>query len=301
VNFSELPPSKQWAALKHKGETIAAVWFKPEGEPFGLVFRVPGKSFQIPGVGERLTTENLLKAVGLATDEVESWRHEGATQAGTGGPDSELRHPLPPPPQGVAHLNLYVNLKPPPQAVAPNDSRGPEIPEAKWQHLEARWNAILGVEASMDTLRMSMEALRAEMDASARKTLTSDEKVHALNADVAQWSKAKSRVHYALPKVSEFIHRSTWAAGTPERKKLGELFKSHIRPRVPFPEMDQVVEQLESLLKDRQVLSAHGMAVYQECKSISAQIQGALRMLQSNAAARATKNRAETRARGKYL
>jgi hypothetical protein len=301
VNFSEQPPSKQWAALKYRGEKVAEVWFKPEGEPFALTFRIPRESFQIPGVGQRLTTENLLKAVGIATEEVESWRHEGASHSGMSGPDSDLRRPLPPPPQDVTHLHLYVSLKPPPQAVAPNEGCEPEVPEAKWQDLEARWNAILGVEASMDTLRISMEGLRAELEAASRKTLTVDEKVHALNADVAQWNKAKSRVLFALPKVREFIHRSTWATGTPERKKLEELFKNHIRPRVSFPQMDQVVEQLENLLKDRQVLSAHGVSVYQECKSISADVQGALRTLQSNAAANATKKRVATGKRGKFV
>ena len=143
MNFSEQPPSKQWAALKYRGEKFAEVWFKPEGEPFALTFRIPQRSFQIPGMGQRLTTENLLKAVGIATEEVESWRHEGASHSGMNGSNSELGHPLPPPPQDVAHLNLYVSLKPPPQAVAPNESREPEIPEAKWQDLEARWKAIL--------------------------------------------------------------------------------------------------------------------------------------------------------------
>ena len=301
MNFSEQPPSKQWAALRYRGETIAEVWFKPEGEPFALAFRIPRGSFQIPGGGQRLTIEKLLKAVGIATEEVESCRHEGAPHPGADGLDSELRRPLSPPPQDVAHLNLYVNLKPPPQAVAPDEGRAPEIPEARWQHLEARWNAILGVEAGMETMRMSMEALRGEMESSARQSLTADEKVHALNADVAQWNKAKSRVHYVLPKAREYIHRSIWAGGTPERKKLGELYKNHVVPRVPFPEMDQMAEQLENLLKDRQVLSAHGVAVYQECKSVSAAIQGALRTLQSNAAARRIQNRSETRARGKIL
>ena len=64
--------------------------------------------------------------------------------------------------------------------------------------------------------------------------------------------------------------------------------------------MDKVAEQLENLLKDRQVLSAHGVSVYQECKSISAEIQGALRTLQSNAAANATRKRGATDARGKF-
>jgi hypothetical protein len=250
-------------------------------------------------MAQRLTTENLLKAVGIATEEVDSWRHEGASHSGINASDSELRHPHPPPPQDVTHLNLYVSLKPPPQTVAPNESCEPEIPEAKWQDLETRWKAILSLEANMDSLRISMEGLRAEMEASSRKTLTPDEKVHALNADVAQWKKGKGRVLYALPKVREFIHRSTWALGAPERKKLEEVYKNHIRPRIPFPQMDKAAEQLDNLLKDRQVLSAHGVSVYQECKSISADVQGALRTLQSNAAANATKKRGATGARGK--
>jgi hypothetical protein len=299
VNFSEQPPSKQWAALKYRGEHVAEVWFKPEGEPFALTFRIPQQSFQIPGMGQRLTTENLLKAVGIATEEVESWRHDGVSHSGMNGPNSELGHPLPPPPQDVTHLDLYVSLKPPRQAVAPNENCEPEIPEAKWQDLEARWNAILGLEASIDTLRMSMEVLRAELEASSSKPLTAEAKVHALQADVAQWNKAKSRTLFTLPKLREYIHRSTWAAGTPERKNLEELFKNHIRPRIPCPQMDQVGEQLESLLKDRQVLSAHGVSVYQEGKSLSAEIQGTMRTLQSNAAAKATKKRSTTGVRGK--
>ena len=299
MNFSEQPPSKQWAALKYRGEKFAEVWFKPEGEPFALTFRIPQSSFQIPGMGQRLTTENLLKAVGIATEEVESWRHEGASPSGLNRSDSDLGHPLAPPPQDVPHLDLYVSVKPPPQGVAPDESSEPEISEAQWQDLEARWKAILDLETSMEALRISMEGLRAEMEASSRKTLTTEEKVHALNADVAQWNKAKSRVLYALPKVREFIHRSTWAMGSPEWKKLEELFKNHIRPRIPFPQMDKVLEQLESLLKDRQVLSAHGVTVYQECKSVSVDVQGVLRTLQNSATSNAKKQKGPIGSRGK--
>ena len=242
--------------MKYRGEKFAEVWFKPEDEPIALRFRIPQSSFQIPGMGQRLTIENLLKAVGLATDDVQSWRYKGADHSSMSGSNSELRQPLPPPPQDVPHLNLYVRLKPSRQAVASQESCETEITEANWQDLEARWKAVLELEASLETLRISMEGLRAEMEASSRKTLTADEKVHALNADVAQWNKAKSRVVYALPKVREFIHRSTWATGTPEKKKLEELFKNQVRLRVPFSQMDKVVDQLDNLLKDRQVLSA---------------------------------------------
>jgi hypothetical protein len=277
------------------------VWFKPEGEPFSLRFRVPQKSFQIPGLGQRLTTESLLKAVAVATDEVESWRVEGDSHSGVNEPNPELGRPLPPPPQDVSHLTIHVSLRPPPQSEAPDESSEPEADAAKWQDLEARWRAIEGLEASMETLRLRVEGLLAEMDASSKKMLTADEKVHAFNADVAQWNKAKSRVHYALPKVKEFIHRATWAMGTPERKKLGELFKNHAQHHSPIPEMDKVLQQLEYLLKDRQVLSAHGVTVYQECTSISTDVQGALRTLQSNAAANARKKLGEGRKKGKFF
>jgi len=299
VNFNERPPSEQWAALKYSGESIAEVWFKPEGEPFALTFRIPQTSFQIPGLGQRLTAEQLLKAVGIATSEVDSWRQEGASQSSINGSQAELGHFLPPPPHGVPHLHLYVRLKPLPQTVAAEESGEPDIPEARWQELETRWNTFLGFEASVDTLRISMEALRAEMESSVRKALTGDDKLYAMNADVAQWTKAKSRVLFAMPKVREFIHRATWATTAPERKQLVELFKDDLRPRIPLPQLDQVAEQLEFLLKNRRVLSAHGVSVFQDCKAIAAEVQGALKALQRNAAARATKKRAATGVRGK--
>jgi hypothetical protein len=300
VTFSEQPPSKQWAALKCRGEPIAEVWFKPEGEPFGLTFRIPAKSFQAPGIGQRLTTENLLKSVGIAPEEVESWRHDGPSPAGTDGPDSDLGHPLPPP-EDATHLSLYVRLKPPPGPVAPGQGGEAEVPEAKWQELEARWKAILGLEASMDALRATMETLRMEMEAASKKSLTTVEKVNALNADVVQWNKAKSRILFALPKAREFIHRSIWAAGTPERKKAEELYKNHIQPRVPIPQMGQLMEHLDCVFKDRQVLSAHGQSVYQECKSISGEVQSTLMTLQRNAAANATKNRGKAAVKSRNL
>jgi hypothetical protein len=301
VNFSEQAPSKQWATLKYRGEKFAEVWFKPEGEPFSLTFRIPQESFRIPGLAQLLTAENLLKAVGIATEEVESWRHDGPSLSGMDGSGLESGHPLAPPPQDIPHLNLYVRMNPPPEAEAPNESGESEIPEEKWQELEARWNTILGIEASIDTLRISLEGLRTEMEASARKTLMADEKVNALNADLATWNKAKSRVHHALPKVKEFIHRFTWATGAPERKKLEEFFKNDIRPHLPASEIHKVREELENLLKDRQVLSGQGTTVYQECKNISGDIQGALRTLQANAAVNAKRKRRANQPGGKFM
>jgi hypothetical protein len=288
VNFAEQPPSKQWAALAFRGQRIAEVWFKPEGEPSALVLRVPRNTFEIPGIGQRLTVENLLKAVAVAADEVESWRHGDASHSAPDGPGPDLTTPLPPPPPDVPHLELRVRLKPPP-AVVP----------AEWHELEARWKTLLGLEAAVDTLRKSVEGIRAELEAAVRRSLTADDKVHALAADVAQWNKAKNRAHYAVPKANEFIHRATWAAGTPERKRLGELFNNPVGTQTPLPPAGEVSQELEFLRKDRQVLSATGQAVYQECKAVSADVQAALRRLQSNAAARASQKKGGTGAKGK--
>jgi hypothetical protein len=289
VNLSDQPPSNQWAALKYRGETFAEVWFKPEGQPFGLRYRIPQQSFQSLGTGQRLTIENLLRAVGIALDEVESCCDETEPTQLINGPD--LRRPLSPPPQGATHLNLFVTLKQSPQDAVPGENGLPEIDEGTWQFLEERWNAILGLEASVDSLRMTMEGLRSEMDAAARKPLPLEVKAHAVSADVVQWNRAKSRIRYAVPKVREFIHRSTWATGTAERKKLAELFENHIQTRIPFAQLDQVMQQFEVLLKDRQNLYGQGTSVYQECKSILAECQGALRTVQINSAANARKKK----------
>lgn len=300
MNFSELPPSKQWAALKHGGVKVAEVWFKPDDAPFGVVFRIPRESFELPSLASRLTAESLLKSVGIAVEEVESWRHEGAAVSDDTIPDADLKQPLPAPPTDVAQLHLHVSLNAPSPGDAKTDAVG-DIPEEQWQALEARWNAILGIEASVDTLRISMEGLLSEMDGASRRSLNTDEKVNALNADVAQWNKSKSRLLYSMPKLREYIHRATWAAGTPERKKLGELFDTVVKQRIVIPNIQQLFAQLEMLLKDRQVLSSLGVGVYQECKSAAADAQTTLRTLQGNAASNATKKRGQSNARGKSL
>ncbi len=354
VNFAEQPPSKQWLALKFRGVKFAEVWFKPEEEPWGLRFRIPQNSFHLPLIAKRLTLETLLKAVGLAPEEVESWRHGDVWDAAPEASDSQEENPLPQPPPDDPYQNIYVCLKQPAQvaddpespdaeiaplptagasenpdpeiappqiadsakardpetllpevaglpairdseiaslpAAAP-DRDGPEIPESKMQDLESRWNAILGVESGIETLRLKMDGVRQELENCWSKTLTPEEKLFALKADVVQWTKAKARVHHSLPKIREFVHRATWIMGTPERKKLEELFKNYTEHSIPFLEADQAPEQLESLLKDRQVLSAQGLGVFHECKTIVGSIQTALTRLQLTAKARENKKK----------
>lgn len=287
MNFSDQPPSKQWAALSYRGEDFAEVWFKPVGAPYGLTFRIPQVSFHIPGMAQLLTPENLLKALGITTEDVESW-HDGSDSY-TG----EMSQPLPPPPSDVDSLNIFITMKQP-QPVAPSDSKELDVSESQWQNLEIRWNAVLVIEVAIDTLRQRMESLRSELESALSKALAGDEKVHAPNADVAQWNKAKSRGRFAVPKVKEYIHRATWALATPERKKLEEFFKDSLRFQITDAQFKNVQDEVENLVKVRQVLSAHGMTVYQEAKNSAADIQGTLRTLQSNA----QKKRVAARAKG---
>ena len=301
MNFSDQPPSKQWAALKYRGERFAEVWFKPKGEPFALTFRIPQESFQSLGMGQRLTTENLLKAVGIATEEIDSWRPEGLSHSGMNGSNPEFRHPLPSPPQDTTHLIIHVSMKRLPQVIVPTQSLEQDIPSTRWQDLVTRWNIIVGLDASIDALRQSLETVRTELEASWKQTLTPEDRMNALRADVAQWNKAKSRIHFTVPKLREFVHRATWAMGTPERKMLEEFFKNHIGTAMPIPDIGRVPEEVESLLKNRLVLSGQGTAVLQECKSLHADIQGALRTLQSNAAANARRMRDAKRSGGKFF
>lgn len=300
MNFAERPASKQWAGIPYQGKPCAEVWFKPEGEPNGLTFRIPVQSFSLPGLGPRLTPELLLKAVGLAPEEVAAWHCDEASPATGSRSSAELRRPLPSPPAETAFLQLHVRLKQLTPGVAPTENRASALSEARWQELETRWNSILALEVNIDQMRISVEAVKAELEAASKQQLRTEERVNASNADVAQWNKAKSRVVFALPKAREYIHRATWATSTPERKKLEELYKTHIHPRLPFPELDRVGDELHHLLKDRQVLAAHGVGVNQECRNILAEIQSSLRTLLNNSAANAHKKRLANNAKGKY-
>ena len=297
MKVSEQVASSEWAPLKHMGEDIAE-WFKPEGEPLALLFRVRQERFQVVDINQQLTMEDILKAADIANEEVESWQLSDEFQFGMNGTNPELRRLLPPPPPHATHLTIHVQLKPPAQMADGNERSAEEV---QWQALEACWRAILGLEVSIDTLRVNMDTLRAEMEAAFKKALTVEEKVTALQADVVQWNKAKSRIHYALPKAREYIHRATWALGIPERKRLEEIVKDHIEPRIPLPDADQVREQLGHLQKDRQVLFAQGTSVYQECRGLVAEIQRCFSTLQRNAVNRAREKRSAGREKGKHL
>lgn len=289
MSFFEKPPSTQWAALRFRGEKFAEVWFKPEGEPCAVTFRILQKSFHLSGMAHHLTPQNLLKAVNIAPTEVESWRYGDGSLGGQNVTELDLGSPLLPPASAVDCVEFCVRVKPPFQAdaetasVAEAASNNPDIPLKEWQDLELRWKAILGLEAAIDTSRISMEGLQNEMETSLTKTLTIEEKTHALRSDVSQWTQAKNRVRFALPKLKDFIHRAVWALGSPDRKRLEEIYKDHILPRIPFPQIDKVLPQLESLQKDRQILSGQGLAVGQECRNLATSVQAAFRTLQSNA------------------
>lgn len=297
MNFFDNPPSSQWGRLSFQGEPFAEVWLKPEGEPHGLMIRLPQLSFQNSGISQYLTIENLLKAMGLSVSEVESFLPDDGTRSGLSGYMAALDVPLLPPPEHLSHLYLHIRMKPPGVMSESADDHLPAEIMAKWRKLEARWNTIIALEVNIDTMRLRMESLRAEVESASNKSMTSEEKMHAMNADVAQWTKAKSRAKFAVPKIKEFVHRATWALGSPERKKVEDLFKSRLPSPSIYSELDAIAQQLENLFKDRQILAAQGMTGYQEGKNSSADVAGAYRTLQANARANELKKRAATRAK----
>ncbi len=301
MDFSEQEPSKQWAALKFRGQAIAEVWFKPEGEPNGLVFRIPASSFEVDGVAERLTIDILLKSVGIVSDKVDSWHYGSDTDSASGEENLELGSPLPKPADDANYLEVCVRLKPPQQTSTAEGNQEPAFDAAKWRDFEARWKTILGLEAAVDVIRKDIESLRVQLELAWKQNLTAEEKVHALAADLALWNKAKNRAHFTLPKATDFIRRATWAEGDPERKRLGEIFKNPIDNQSSLPPANEADQELEAVRKERQVMTQMGTAVAQECKSVLMEVQGCLRRLQVNAAIRASKKKGGTGAKGKSL
>jgi hypothetical protein len=301
VGSSEQVPSNEWTPLEHLWEDIADAWFKPDGDASTFMFRVPADRWATDNASPPLTVEALLDAAAIATDEVQSWRFGDTAEAAESWTNSGVTHTLPPPAPGATYLTVYVHMKPQAPPAVLDESADGDVPPEKWQALEATWRAILGLEATIDALRLGMGGLGSEMETAFKRSMTVEEKVNALQSDIAQWNKGKSRVHYALPKLREFIHRATWASAAPERKRLEELIQQYIEPRIEFAELDVTREQLGHLQKDRQVLLAQGNAVNQECRGILAEIQRAFSTLQRNAAERARKQKDARRTKGKYL
>jgi hypothetical protein len=283
--------------LKYQGAKFAEVWFKPEGDPFAVTFRIPSESFHIPGMSETLTIENLLGAVSITLEEVETCRLGDV--AHSGGDNPHFRSALSPPPPNVSYLDILVRLQAPQDSSAPDEDREPETSAPNWQDLDGRWRAILSLEANLDALRVNMEVLLMEMETLWKKPMTMEEKTYALRADVAQWTKAKSRVHTAVPKLKDFIHRAVWAIASPERKRLETIHIDHIQPQVPFPQIEVVLKQLEDLRKDRQVLLSIGKTVQQECKGIAVELQAAVRALQNNAS-KAQRKKGDIGSKGQF-
>lgn len=297
MDVADLVSFPDWVTLIHMGEEIAEAWTMPEGGGFTFVFLVPRNRLEIEN--PNLSVATLLDAAGLTMDAVESWRLGDDSRSGAGG--EGLEEPLPPPPPDDDQLTVYVQLKRPEQSEAVDEGAIEEVALEQWQLLDGIWSAIVSLESSIDASRLGMDGLRAEMDSAFKRPLAVEEKLNALQADVAQWTKAKSRVHHALPKVREFVHRATWAQTVAERKLLGEFVENHLRPRVPFAGVDKVRERLEHLQKERQVLLATGNAVYQECRGILGEIQRATATLQRNAAERARQKRSAGREKGKHF
>lgn len=296
MNFSEQAPSTQWASLSFRGEAFAEVWFKPASMPNGLTFRIPQATFHHSAISQHLTIGNLLKAIGLDAEAVQSWRTANEAQIEIANYHVELLQLLPPLPKNTPQLYLHVLMK---QKVSKEEttvSSDPKKVLIKWQELQARWNNILGLEVTIDTLRQRMESLRGEIESESARHMSTDEKINAMNADVAQWNKAKSRSRYVLPRIKEYIHRATWVLGTPERKNLEEIFNKDAECPGNLAELDR---ELQILLKDRQILAAQGTSCHHEGRSSCDEIRNTHQTMHRNAAANAVKKRAITRAKGK--
>lgn len=292
--MAEMESSTDWATLTYDGDIVAEAWTMPDGDASTVVFLVPRARLESSEDRMPVTIDILLQAAGIPSVDIDSWRLGDDSLAGDA--DSDRTTPLPLPTEDDDQLTIHVRLKPPPV-----DGGVEDVPLERWQALDLLWKAILSLESAIDTARMGMESLRNEMDSASKRPLAVEEKLNALQADVAQWTKAKSRVHHALPKVREFIHRATWSQTVAERKALEEIVKAHVEPRVPLAGVDRIRERLEHLQKDRQVLLATGNAVHQECRGILGEIQRATSSLQRNAAERAKQKRSAGREKGKHF
>jgi len=154
--------------------------------------------------------ENLLKAVAIVPEEIEFWRHGDVSNSG----NTHIGSTPAAAPANVAHWRLACassrRWKPLPARKAGNWRFRGQVAGTR-SPLEGHLGFGSGIETCASVWKASLWKWKTYGEA-----IDDRRKAYAPRADVAQWTKAKNRVHNAVPKLKEVIHRSTWRWDRPK-------------------------------------------------------------------------------------
>jgi len=280
--LTERNPSVNWEPipLDATGRKIVWVWFRPAANPQGLIIVVPEQLLVDSAIAPGLSVRQLVMASGIDASQILCWTLNGMSFDAAGGQSPLLDQMLPPSTAG-GNLEIAVWMGVPqmpawpgmPQAaaglqagpsVSPGYAGGGGASDVETQFLAAidsSWNGVMALEARVGSLRKELGSAVSRLN-SLNRDLNSDERRTCDSKDVQDWSDARRWLRDSLSVLARCIKEIdvgiTSNAG--QRLRFEEMHRKYAVPRIPFPGLQQAVNEFESYRKSLQNVVASAQA-----------------------------------------
>ena len=270
-------PSAAWEPipLDASGQFVIWVWFRPATAPDGIVFSIPPVLFSNPGVTARLTVRQLILTVGIESP-IAYFTVGTQSFDAAGGMSPIMDSVLSPPTDGrnldvtVMTLPVMPMAYPPPTGVVPDVSMqsaagyapsGSGIDAQLLDAMDSVWNGVVQLEVRVSSIRKELGAAIARVN-SLNRDLSSHERLACDSKDLSEWSDARRWLRDSqsvLQRAVKEIDVGT-TSGAGKRNRFEEIHQNHVIPRIPFPGLQQVVNEFESYRKILQGVVASSQA-----------------------------------------
>lgn len=237
------PPVMVWA------------WFKPEAAPNSVVFQLPPELFAALKDSPPLTMRTFLLAIGM--EALIGWTLYGQQIELDSDTMRWLDAALPQPPEnGDRQLIFWSPMNPGRQkAIEPAieksvpevHEKSPEELKTKFESLEFFWTNILYLESDIRRARAQLEQSVNKLN-SLNRELNFEETNVADSVDRQQWHDVRRWLREASFSVTRTGKEIDVAllSSVAQRNQFLEIYENFVKPRIPFPKMDQAVADFEA-------------------------------------------------------
>lgn len=262
-----LVPSGQWLAAPLQGGAGHSfwVWFFPPTAPHTIAVQLPWEQLgQLPAP---LSLFSILRSLNLQPAALQSVQMgpqmypvqtDFAVTAQLTGPEGMLSFVMAPASQVSPPVPGQMPQQTPgptaahassPVAPQSQSATGP-VDQQAYKRADADWKSTMYLESQAATLRKQLAGTMSRLT-SLNKDLPADDKRAASRQDIADWQDARRFLRDATAKLSRYMKEYdlgvTSSAG--RRNWMETNYEEFIRPRKPFPQMDQMLREFESYRK----------------------------------------------------
>ena len=234
-------------------------WFKPPHAPNSVALQLPPEIWQHPAAAA-LNVRQLALVTGI--DALQGWSVYSQQFPLDERTAPLIDVPIPSPPPGVDPLViLWANIPVAPVLTAPLPIAGASgmahamgvvsgNESSLFEQMEFNWNAILQIESDLRRIRMQLEQAISRVS-SLNRDLNTDEAMAADNNDKKDWQDARRWLRDSASGISRSVKEIDVGllSGAGQRNRFEDMIRDHVRPRVPFPNVEQAAIDFEMFHK----------------------------------------------------